>query len=174
MSRETPTPVGKHLETLASVGGLAGLLGALLYYFGWARTSATFAYFGVGVETLNLSFQDYLLRSVQAAYWPLIVVGLLGLAALSVHGLIARSRAVPTIGVVLAGLGALGILVGATAVARWIAFPTLWPVVPTVLLIGTLLVVYGSRLLGRNQGESRRAVDAVRHVLVGVVDDDAD
>jgi hypothetical protein len=128
---------------LASLGGAAGLVGALLYYFGWARSSTVFSYFGVDVDMVGLSFQDYLLRSVGSAFWPLLVVGVAALAAVAVHRLVARSRWVAAIGIVSMAAGSVGIATGLLAVARLITFRTPLPVVPAILLTGTLLVVYG-------------------------------
>src|SRR3954454_7247864 len=73
------------------VFGQTALLTALLVFFGWARTQATFAYFGVDLGLLNFSTTDYVLRSVNSAYNPLLLMGLGLLAAVLVHQRIARS-----------------------------------------------------------------------------------
>ena len=83
------------LEWVTTVAGATTLVGALLYYFGWARASTTFSYFGIEAEVLGLSFQDYLLRSVRSTYQPLLVVagvtlGFLGTVALSYLWLMRR------------------------------------------------------------------------------------
>jgi hypothetical protein len=49
------------------------LVTAVLFYFGWARASATYDYFGIDSSMVNLATTDYLLRSVNAALAPLIV-----------------------------------------------------------------------------------------------------
>ena len=63
----------------------AAVLAAILFYFGWARARATYAYFGVDISVVNFSASDYILRSVDAALPLLLVIGLLGLGAMIVH-----------------------------------------------------------------------------------------
>jgi len=70
------------------LGGLASqaaILTAVLVYFGWVRASATYRYFGVDVSVLNFSVTDYVLRSVDAAFPLLVVLGLVGLCAIVGH-----------------------------------------------------------------------------------------
>lgn len=70
------------------VVGLASqtvVLTAVLFYFGWARARATYAYFGVDVSVLNFSVSDYVLRSVSTAFPFLIAIGFLALCGLIVH-----------------------------------------------------------------------------------------
>jgi hypothetical protein len=61
------------------------VLTAVLFYFGWARARATYAYFGVDVSVLNFSVSDYVLRSVNTAFPALIAIGFLTLSVLIVH-----------------------------------------------------------------------------------------
>jgi hypothetical protein len=143
-----PWDLARVLEVVAGLGGAAGLTGALLYYFGWARSSALFGWFGVDVGVVKLSFQDYLLRSVGSAYWPFATVGVVALLALGVHRILVRARGRAALGRALALSGGLLVLVGLAAVARWITFLTTWPVVPTGMLTGVLLLIYGIRLAG--------------------------
>src|SRR3954447_24345850 len=92
--RPAPRPwnLSRVLELVAGIGGAAGVTGALLYYFGWARSAALFGWFGVDVGVLELSFQDYLLRSVLSAFWPAVAVAVVALLALLAYRLLARSR----------------------------------------------------------------------------------
>jgi hypothetical protein len=61
------------------------ILTAVLFYFGWARVRATYAYFGVDVSVLNFSVSDYVLRSVNTAFPLLFAMGLVTLGALLIH-----------------------------------------------------------------------------------------
>lgn len=61
------------------------VLTAVLFYFGWARTTATFDYFGVDVSLLGFSTSDYLLRSVNSAFRPLLLAGVVAIVATGVH-----------------------------------------------------------------------------------------
>jgi hypothetical protein len=70
---------------LAGIASQAAILTAVLVYFGWVRTNATYNYFGVDVSTLNFSVFDYVLRSVDAAFPMLIAFGLIGACAMVAH-----------------------------------------------------------------------------------------
>jgi hypothetical protein len=61
------------------------VLTAVLFYFGWARAKATYEYFGVDLSLLDFSTSDYLLRSVNSAFRPLLLIGLIALAATGLH-----------------------------------------------------------------------------------------
>jgi hypothetical protein len=71
------------LALVTTVASQAALITALLYYFGWVRTRATFDYFGVDVSLLGFSTTDYVLRSLNSALRPLLVAGLVAVAALA-------------------------------------------------------------------------------------------
>src|SRR3954454_17851304 len=73
------------------VFGQTALLTALLVFFGWARTQATFAYFGVDLGLLDFSTTDYVLRSVNSAYDPLLLIGLVFLTAALLHERLSRT-----------------------------------------------------------------------------------
>jgi hypothetical protein len=67
------------------------LLGALLFYFGYVSSRAQYAYFGVDVDTIGLSTQDYIMRSPQPLLVPLLVLPLVG-TALLVANMAVRKR----------------------------------------------------------------------------------
>lgn len=67
---------------------------ALLYYFGWAKTYTQMAYFGVDESVLQLSVQDYLLRSVDSIFVPAITVLAIAIASLLTLTLVLRSQRV--------------------------------------------------------------------------------
>ena len=62
--------------------------GALLFYFGYVSSRSQYAYFGVDVDTVGLSTQDYIMRSPQPLLVPLLVLPLVG------AGLVFADRAV--------------------------------------------------------------------------------
>ncbi|WP_330231246.1 hypothetical protein OHA40_01375 [Nocardia sp. NBC_00508] len=68
-----------------SIGQLVApttLLTAVLFYFGWAHVYWFFNYFGVDSTTLNPSIREYLMRTVDTLFVPLIFVGLIGMSVL--------------------------------------------------------------------------------------------
>ena len=73
----------------------ATVLGALLFYFGYVSSRAQFAYFGVDVDTIGLTTQDYVMRSPQPLLVPLLVLTLLGVGAMVLHASI-RQRIATT------------------------------------------------------------------------------
>jgi hypothetical protein len=60
----------------------ATLLVAVLFYFGWAHVYWFFHYFGVDSTALNPSMREYLMRTVDALFVPLIVVAVAGMTLL--------------------------------------------------------------------------------------------
>lgn len=70
------------LKVLGALGGQITLLTALLFYFGWARTAAEAQYLGFDASALQLSTTDYVLRSVDTLFLPLL---LLAAVVFSVH-----------------------------------------------------------------------------------------
>jgi hypothetical protein len=154
-------PAQYYVELIASFAGAAGLFGALLFYFGWTRVAATYRYFGIEIGLLDLSFQDYLLRSIRSTYFPLLGIGVLGLGAVLLHGRIigfARARA---LGVGLVVLGVVGVLVGLVANVGLVTFRSTWPIVPAILLAGTLACVYGAVLLYRSTANATAGTGSI-------------
>lgn len=171
----TTTPggdsTGRYVELLTNVAGSATLIGALLYYFGWARAAATFRYFGIEIGVLDLSFQDYLLRSVRSTYFPLLTVVVIWLAALFVHRALKGSRVATAAAAVLIVAGVAGVVVGVLANFGRIVFPTAWPVIPALLLVGAVACSYGAVLLpkGRDGTDGPRSVPPFARALIGGV-----
>ena len=56
------------------------LISALLFYFGYVSARSQYAYFGIDVDTIGLSTQDYVMRSPQPLLVPLLVITLLAVA----------------------------------------------------------------------------------------------
>lgn len=63
----------------------AAVISAVLYYFGWVRTEATFERFGVSLSLLELASADYILRSINSAFPPLIGLGAVLVALAAAH-----------------------------------------------------------------------------------------
>lgn len=73
------------LEALSTGGPPVALATALLVYFGWVRTKAQAQWLGYDSQLLDLSIQDYILKSVNVLYVPSILILVLGLALRQVH-----------------------------------------------------------------------------------------
>src|SRR5215217_3734070 len=70
------------------------LLSALLFYFGYVSARSQYEYFGLDVDTIGLSTQDYVMRSPQPLLMPLLVLTLLGVLVAATHTAIRRRIAV--------------------------------------------------------------------------------
>ncbi len=73
-------PTGTQLEQWVSIGATivapVTVLGALLFYFGYVTSASEYSYFGIDVDTIGLSTQDYIMRSPQTLLVPLLVLPL--------------------------------------------------------------------------------------------------
>ena len=63
---------------------------ALLYYFGWARTSVQAQQMGLDDSLLGYSTQDYLLRSLTSMTIPLVVALVATVVGLLLHTVVVR------------------------------------------------------------------------------------
>lgn len=144
----------QRFERWLSLGGSiiapATLLSTLLFYFGYVSSRAQYDYFGVDVDTIGLSTQDYVMRSPGPLLVPLLVLTLLGAAFGAVHAR-ARHRAAtdPSFEFVarrMVVVGVAGLSVGVAllfaygALGRWAYYAL---VTPLVLAIGGALTAYG-------------------------------
>ena len=156
---------------------------ALLFYFGWSHAYYFFDYFGVHSTTLGLTTTDYLMRSQDGLFVPLVVLAIVGLLAFRVHHLIRRrvgadssnprwrqiSWTVTVIGAAAAAAGALSVVVDTPLNKRVAA-------APLVLAVGVLLLAYAAyvrrSLLARPDGGSPTGLTlaewATIFVLVGL------
>jgi hypothetical protein len=85
---------GSQLEQWASLGATIAapvtVLGALLFYFGYISSAAEYAYFGINVDTIGLSTQDYVMRSPQTLLVPLLVLTLISAGFLTLNAAVRR------------------------------------------------------------------------------------
>jgi hypothetical protein len=89
------TPERKPLDLMkfiTSIGSPIALATALLFYFGWVRSEQQAKAFGADASVFAMSTQDYVLRSINVLFFPLI---LLLLAGLLVHRLDRKLRTGP-------------------------------------------------------------------------------
>ena len=84
-SRHGDTPTVVALTTIFGFASLTVLIAALLYYFGWVQTRATFEYFGVDTSLLRFTTADYVLRSINFAIPPFTCFALVVLLLLGFH-----------------------------------------------------------------------------------------
>lgn len=142
----------------------ATFLTALLFYFGYVSSRAQYQYFGLDVDTIGLSTQDFVMRSPQALLVPAVLLTLLGAGVLLLARVLERNP--PTPGgmrvayVVAGGVVAVGILLilGYVWVGSWWAYGM---VTPLTLVVGLLALAWLWRRSGMPSG-------AVAFALLGV------
>ncbi len=88
---------------------------ALLFYFGYVSARAQYEYFGIDVDTVGLSTQDYVMGSPQPLLVPLLGLSLLAVAGLLSHNAIQPRTSLVTIqwaplaAILVLALGVLGL-----------------------------------------------------------------
>jgi hypothetical protein len=175
----SPSRVEGLISSAASVVAPLSLLTALLFYFGYASARAQYDYFGVDVDTIGLSTQDYVMRSPAPLLTPLLTFVLVGVALATLHESLRRrirgarsaagatdatareqrrlrrwralARAL-TVGGWVTLLMGVGLLLAYGSLApRWGYYPL---VTPVALAVGSGFALYGrrvARLLGDDQ-----------------------
>lgn len=159
--------VPDHAATNALIGFASQtvVLSAVLFYFGWARTRATYGYFGVDVSVLNFSVSDYVLRSTSTAFPLLFAVGATSIAAILIDirlqpVFIARPTYASVLMRALSTAG-WGLVVAGFILALTITGPDgSNPLGPVVMLGGFVTIVYTLILRKRygSQNEGRLVV----------------
>jgi hypothetical protein len=160
------------LQILGAVIAPSTLLTALAFYFGWERENALFSYFDIGPSMLNLSTQDYLLRSADVLFIPVGALLSMSLLAMWGHALIhhhphrhARLRRYGAR--VLVVLGAALFAVGAVHAWGGLPFPAPFLLPQLSPGVGVALVAYGVRLWrGRINGWSSIASGVLVAMLI--------
>jgi hypothetical protein len=122
------------------------LLTALLFYFGWAHVYWFFDYFGVDSSILAPSTREYVMRSVDALFIPLIAVAVVGLALMWGHlALPERIRSGPRSRWQLIALTVTGIVLLVNGLSRLVVitpFNRGLCVAPICIIVGVVLLWY--------------------------------
>ena len=157
------------VRLLAAVGSPIALVSALLFYFGWVRTRFQARILGYDPAILDLSLQDYLLKSINVLFLPLValVIGVLVMEQghrrlITVAG---RNPRVHRIAVRSGRLLVLSWPLWIAAAAILLHLPATYLIaIPASLTAGTLLAIYGHTLARQLDG-----VDAWPPVTTGLV-----
>jgi hypothetical protein len=156
MTEETPaaSQLERWIRSSATIIAPATALSALLFYFGYVSARSQFEYFGVDVDTIGLGTQDYIMRSPQPLLAPLLVLTLVGVAALALHtatrrrittaaaGVLRLARGLTVAGTVALGSGVV-LLVLYVQLRDWALYNL---VTPLLIALGAALTAYGSRV----------------------------
>jgi len=176
---------GGRLERWLSIGGSiiapATAITTLLFYFGYVSSRAQYDYFGVDVDLVGLTTQDYVMRSPQPLLVPLLVITLACALLLGAHTLVRRRV---TERDKLRGLARRTVVAGLALLAAAMLLLFLYPllqswteyplVTPLVLVAGGSLTGWSlmqlrrldAEAVGAEGGTERRAVDALEVAIV--------
>jgi hypothetical protein len=160
--------VERWVALLGSVIAPATLIGTLLFYFGYVSSRAQYDYFGIDVDVVGLSTQDYVMRSPQPLLVPLVVMALLGAGLVALHTRIRRHCDAPGFERSMRRSIAVGLAFVAVSVGLLLAYPLLagwdpYPLVtPVVLGVGAAVAAYGVGTL-RFLHRRRVPTDAADH-----------
>lgn len=129
------------------------LLTSLLFYFGWSHAYYFFDYFGVNSTLLGLTTRDYVQRSLDGLFVPLIVVACAGLVVLWGHATLrarlaagARPPVLRTLVPVVAAAGLLLAVGGVWSVFARTVLSAHLVAAPLCLAFGVLLLMYAIHL----------------------------
>lgn len=172
--------LGPAVDFITRVVAPASLLTAILYYFGYLREHALFAYFGVDPGSLGFSTTDYLVRSAGTIFLPIATVLVCGVLTVAVHHILslALSRAdskwrlvscvgIGVIAIVLLAIGVLGLQ------QPDVNLPPL--AAPIALGTGALLLEYTVHTAATYMPLSKQLQDALgrtrnlRRILIGAL-----
>jgi hypothetical protein len=168
----TDEPADKQVErwlgVVTAVAAPLTILSGLLFYFGYVSSRAQYQYFGVDVDTIGLSTQDYVMRSPQPLLVPLLVLTVLALLAMLAHAAIGRrilaadsedggpsrteryrqfARRIVLVGLAVL-VGGMALLLSYPYLREWTLFAL---VTPVLIATGAALIGYGGRIQARLQ-----------------------
>ncbi|ANZ28501.1 hypothetical protein A4U64_26790 (plasmid) [Rhodococcus sp. WB1] len=130
------------------------LLTALLFYFGWAHVYWFFDYFGVDSTVLEPSIREYIMRSVDALFVPLIAIAVSGTVLiggyLALPEAIRRSRHARWHIVALTGAGIAVLINGLSRIFFATPLNSGLVVAPVCIIVGVALL-WSASLLRRKR-----------------------
>jgi hypothetical protein len=164
------------LSLAAKIGSPIAIGTALLFYFGWIRAESQARALGYDVTLLGLTTSDYVLRSINVLFLPIIILLLLALAGQMIHPILVnvlqRHRTGNASRLVLSVLRMGWLWLPIFGIAAFAAFPSVRPfIVPVTLTAGVLLTIYGDRLYRRLNGRPpmRTAVLTLVLLILGIL-----
>jgi hypothetical protein len=161
---------GSALRLVATVGSPIAIATGLLFYFGWVRASVQAEQLGYDSAILDWSVQDYILRSIDVLFIPLMALVLVALLLLRLH----RRLVLP----LLTGRPGAATWLPRALRASWLLWvglaiavlvivgPLGGAVFPATITLALLCALYGDLLERRVAGEPRTSPAATFLVLV--------
>ncbi|MFB7796901.1 hypothetical protein [Isoptericola nanjingensis] len=156
-----PSVLARVWSVLGTVVAPATFVTAILFYFGYVTTRAQYLYFGVDVDLLGYSTQEFVMRSPQPLLVPMLAVLLVGAGLVLADAALRRRLAgapAPvahrwTLGLTVGGAVVLAVgvtlVVAYPALAAWVPYPL---VTPLVIGVGSAGLAYGLTWSHRRRG----------------------
>lgn len=158
LATEPPDRLRSALHVLGSVVAPTSLLTALLIFFGRQHARHFFDYFGIDLSLLELTTQDYLIRSTDALFVPLTVGLSIALVLVWLNARLSAQifdgpRATKHLLKASVGTAVVGLFLFAAGTVRVVfGFPASFSLAfPLSLGSGTLLLLYAAGLYRRAQ-----------------------
>jgi hypothetical protein len=163
---------GTALRLIATVGSPIAIATGLLFYFGWVRATVQAKRLGYDTAILDWSIQDYILRSVNVLFVPLMALLVVALLLLGVHRLLVlpvvtsgRSGAVASwLPRALRASWLMWVAIGITLVV--VAGPMSGAIIPATITLALLCALYGDLLERRVTGTTRTSTAAAALLLI--------
>jgi len=165
------TPVSTVIDLIGKVGSPLAIGSSLLYYFGWVRTVTQARLLGYDATLVGFSVEDYILKSVNVLFIPLIALLLAFAGLVAVDQVLARkAKASPAVGAILRVAGlmlryAWVVLIPAGVAMTFFRVPGSFFAVPCAITVAMCGVLYASRI-DRHLGEPPRSALAGRIVVL--------
>jgi hypothetical protein len=163
---------GVTLRLVATVGSPIAIATGLLFYFGWVRASVQARQLGYDTAILDWTIQDYILRSVNVLFIPLMALLIVALVLTWLHQrlvvpMVESGRPAGVATRLPRALRASWLLWVPAGVALAVVSESLsGVVVATTVTVALLCAVYGEFLERRVSGSSRTSPAAIALILV--------
>jgi hypothetical protein len=152
-AKRSPNALSGVIKALAPIAAPPALVTALALYFGVVKTNFQLAYFGIDGTLVSYSNQEYLLRSVDALFYPLAGIVVAGLLLVWAHRAVLlwikdpatdlSGRALRTATWVMGLVGGALFALGAVQALDPLPWDPPYLVAPLSLGAGVLLLAYG-------------------------------
>ena len=164
------------LQIIASIVAPTTLLTALLFYFGRMHAQGLTRYLRVQFTVFDFTTQDYLVRSADGLFIPLVMAAVIGVFAIWWHRLVFRRLPAPVRSKVVVGLAPLAgvaglLLVGFALVSAFggVAFDRFPEAGGLSLSVGVLLLAYAVQLVRMLWPEKTASTSREAKVVSGAV-----
>ena len=171
----TASPVGgtgAALRLIATVGSPIAIATGLLFYFGWVRASVQAKQLGYDTAILDWSIQDYILRSINVLFIPLMALLVVALLLLWLHQrlvlpIVTSDRPGTAARWLPRALRASWLMWVAVGIALvMLAGPLSGAIIPATITLALLCALYGDLLERRMTGATRTSTAATALLLI--------